>query len=178
MVCLCFMTGCADASGEIRRAMALRDRLLSNGCSFDGEITADYGDKIHQFSVSCQADSQGNLEFSVLEPASIAGITGKVKDSGGTLTFDDKALCFSLLADGQITPVCAPWIFLKTLRGGYLTSAGVEGEGLRLSLDDSFEEDALHVDIWLDEEDIPIRGEMLYGGRRILSLDVKNFVMK
>lgn len=178
MVCLCFMTGCADASGEIRRAMALRDRLLSNGCSFDGEITADYGDKIHQFSVSCQADSQGNLEFSVLEPKSIAGITGKVRDSGGTLTFDDTALCFSLLADGQITPVCAPWIFLKTLRGGYLTSAGVEGEGLRLSLDDSFEEDALHVDIWLDAEDIPIRGEMLYGGRRILSLDVKNFVMK
>lgn len=177
MVCLCLMTGCADASGEIRRAMALRDRLLSNGCSFDGEITADYGDKIHQFSVSCQADSQGNLEFSVLEPKSIAGITGKVRDSGGTLTFDDTALCFSLLADGQITPVCAPWIFLKTLRGGYLTSAGVEGEGLRLSLDDSFEEDALHVDIWLDAEDIPIRGEMLYDGRRILSLDVKNFVM-
>ena len=172
------MSGCADASNEIRRAMALRDRLLSNGCSFEVDITADYGDKIHNFSVSCQADDRGDFSFSVIHPESIAGITGTIRDAVGNLTFDDTALCFSLLADDQITPVCAPWIFLKTLRSGYLTAAGAEEEGLWLTIDDSFEEDALHVDVWLDGEDMPVRGEILYDGRRILSLDVKKFTMK
>ena len=48
---------------------------------------------------------------------------------------------------------------------------------LRLSIDDSYEEDALHMDIWLNAENVPVRGEILYDDRRILSLDVKNFAI-
>lgn len=156
--------------------MALRSRILqSQQCSFDAEITADYGDKLHQFAVSCQGDNNGDLTFLVNQPETISGITGKLTDSGGKLTFDETALQFDTMADDQITPVSAPWIFLKTLRSGNLTSAGMEGDLLRLSIDDSYEEDALHLDIWLDEEDTPKRAEILYAGRRILSLDVKNF---
>lgn len=158
--------------------MVLRDKLLSHECSFDADITADYGDKLHEFSVTCRSDTQGNLSFSVIQPESIAGITGTIEQSGGKLTFDDTALHFELLADGQLAPVCAPWVLLKTLRSGYLTSAGAEGELLRLTIDDSYAEDALHVDIWLDETDVPVRGEILYDERRILSLDVKNFVIE
>lgn len=149
--------------------------MQSQQCSFDAEITADYGDKLHQFAVSCQGDNNGDLIFLVNQPETISGITGKLTDSGGKLTFDETALQFDTMADDQITPVSAPWIFLKTLRSGNLTSAGMEGDLLRLSIDDSYEEDALHLDIWLDEEDMPKRAEILYAGRRILSLDVKNF---
>ena len=69
----------------------------------------------------------------------------------------------------------APWIFLKTLRGGYLTSAGMEEELLRLTVDDSYEDDALQLDIWLDRRDVPLRGDILYDGKRILTLSVENF---
>ena len=80
-----------------------------------------------------------------------------------------------MLADGQLTPVAAPWVLTKTLRSGYLTSCGADGEYLRLAIDDSYEEDALHLDIWLGSEDLPVRGEVLWQGRRILSLQIKNF---
>lgn len=175
LILLFFLTGCTDASEEIERGMVLRDKLLSSQCSFDADITTDYGDTIHQFSMSCQGDIQGNLTFSVTQPETISGITGTVSDTGGKLTFDDAALQFALMADDQITPVTAPWIFLKTLRSGYLTSAGMEGALLRLSIDDSYEDDALHLDIWLDESNTPVRTEILYDNRRILSIDVKNF---
>lgn len=177
LVCLlvCF-SGCDKTPGEVERGMALRSAILQGaGCRFGAEITADYGDKVYAFSMDCEFDQQGNLNFTVTEPESIAGIRGSVSQEGGKLTFADTALCFETLVDDQVTPVTAPWVLMKTLRSGYLTSAGMEGERLRLSMDDSYEEDALRLDIWVSEEDKPLRGEILYRGRRILSVDVTNF---
>ena len=68
---LLFFTGCSGASREIERGMALRAKLLkASSCSFDTQITADYGDKTYQFSMACQGDAQGNLTFTVTAPAS------------------------------------------------------------------------------------------------------------
>ena len=156
--------------------MALRRKLLAaKTCSFDATVTADYGEELQNFSLSCEANEQGDMNFTVTAPETIAGITGKISQNGGKLTFADQALAFSMLADGQITPVITPWIFLRTLRGGYLTSACQEGELLRLTLDDSYEGEDLQLDIWLDAQDNPVRGDILYGQRRILALTVTNF---
>ena len=155
--------------------MGLRAQLLGHSCSFDAEITADYGDKLHTFSVSCEGDSQGNLGFTIRAPESISGITGSVSKENGKLTFADTALAFPLLADGQVTPVSAPWLLLKTLQSGYLTSAGMEEDLLRLTINDSYEENALQLDIWLNDGNQPILADILYDGRRILALSVKNF---
>lgn len=176
LILLITLTGCSGMRNQIDRAMALRSKLLSgNGCSFTAQITADYGEKLHTFSMQCQGDTQGNLTFTVTEPESISGITGMVSLEGGKLTFDDVALEFPLLADDQVTPVSAPWILLKTLRGGYLTSANEEGELLRLTIDDSYEDDALQLDIWLNSQNQPVQADILYDGRRILSLTVTDF---
>lgn len=170
------LTGCSGDGGELDRAMALRSKLLAaSGCSFDAVITADYGDKTYTFSVTCQTDAKGNVTFAVTAPETIAGISGAISDEGGKLTFDDAALGFELLADGQVTPVSAPWLLIKTLRGGYVTSCGMDGQQVRLSIDDSYEKDALHLDIWLDDQDIPRRAEILFRDRRILSLQIDNF---
>lgn len=169
---LCGCTGHQDAMEEV---LALRAALLSQGVSFDAVVTADYGDRTYQFALGCQSDSQGELKFQVLRPETIAGISGTVSAAGGKLTFDNQALAFSLLADGQISPVSAPWILMHTLRGGYLTSCTKEGDGIRVSIDDSYEEDALHLDIWLDANNNPVRGEILWQGRRILSMQIETF---
>lgn len=172
---VCLITGCTSVSNEMERGLALRDKLLSCGCSFSTDITADYGDKVYTFTMDCLADAQGNITFTVTAPETISGITGTIDNAGGKLTFDDTALQFALMADDQVTPVSAPWILVKTLRSGYLTSANTEGDYLRLTIDDSYEEDALHLDIWLSSDDIPVRAEILYDGRKILSLAVTDF---
>ncbi len=173
---LVMLAGCAGENEEINRVMALRAKLLgSEGCSFAAEITADYGDSIYTFDVHCQGDSQGNLTFQVMEPESISGVTGRITAGVGALTFDDVAVEFPLLADDQVTPVSGPWIFLKTLLGGYLTSCGDEGENLRVTIRDSYEEEAFQMDIWINEEDMPIHAEILYDGRRILTMEIDDF---
>lgn len=174
-VIVLFLTGCGAGASGLDEAMTLREKLLkASGCSFDAFVTADYGDKLFSFRLSCQGDGAGNLTFTVLEPESIAGISGTVSSSGGALTFDDTALSFPLMADGQVTPVTAPWLLMKTLRSGYISSAGREGETLRMVIDDSYQDDALHLDIWA-EDGTPVRGEILYDGRKILSVDVADF---
>lgn len=172
MFCL---SGCSNGNDGINRAVALRTRLLNNPCRFTADITADYTDTVACFSMDCQADTQGNIMFSVLEPESIRDITGTLGNAGGSLTFDEEALYFDLLADGTVSPVSAPWILLMTLRGGYLTDTAMEEDRLRVTIHDTYEEDALILDIWLDEEDIPLQADIMYDGRRILTVCVRNF---
>ena len=173
---LVLLTGCSGEPKEMQKGLDLRSELLkASECRFSCEITADYSDRVYTFSMDCQCDSQGNVTFAVTAPETIAGITGAAADSGGKLTFDGTALQFDLMAQEQVTPVSAPWILMKTLRSGYITSAGMDSGRLRLNIDDSYEDDALHLDIWLGEDNRPENAEILYKDRRILSLKVSNF---
>lgn len=176
---LVMLTGCTGKRDLLDRAMTLRANLLAcESCSFDVKITADYGDELHEFTMSCTGDNDGNLNFTVVKPESISGITGTIGAGEGNLTFDDAALYFPLMADDQITPVSAPWILLKTLLGGYLTACAMEDAYLRLSIDDSYEDDALQLEIWLDSEDKPVNAEIIFDGRRIVTMEVANFQIR
>ena len=179
VLALVLLSGCTGKRDELDRAMKLRASLLGClGCSFDVTITADYGDQIHVFAMRCNTGGRGDLQFEVLQPESIAGITGEISTGEGKLTFDDTVLQFPLLADGQITPVSGPWILVKTLLGGYLTGANEEEDLLRISINDSYEEDALQMEIWLNADDVPVCGEILYDGRRIITMRVENFSIR
>lgn len=175
LLCMVFLTGCLGKNEELETVMDLRAKLLVNDCSFQTEVTADYGDKQYTFGMYCEGDSGGNVGFRVTSPDSISGIEGRTSSDGGELTFDDTALTFPLLADDQVTPVSAPYLLMKTLRGGYVRSAGEDGDLIRVTIDDSYEEDALQLDIWLNEEAVPVRAEILYDGRRILSMEITDF---
>ena len=171
-----FLSGCAGNGREMDRVISLRRQILeSDGCAFLGNITADYGDKIYNFTLDCRMDNNGKVHFKVVEPNEIKDISGSISSEGGKLTFDDKALFFNLLADGQISPVALPWIFTKTLRSGYIKGCAATDSGLYIQINDSYAEDALHMDIWTDQHEIPVRAELLWQGRRILSMGVENF---
>ena len=173
------LTGCTGKRDELDRAMKLRAKMLGClECSFDATITADYGDELHVFAMYCQTTGQGDLQFTVTQPETIAGITGEISSGEGKLTFDDTALYFPLLADDQITPVSGPWILIKTLLGGYLSAANTEDDLLHLTIYDSYEEDALQMEIWLNENDAPVCAEILYDGRRIVTMNVENFSIR
>lgn len=169
------LCGCNVTSSDMDDAMELRNRLLSGGCGFDVKITADYIEKVYKFRMNCSVDSHGTMTFSVTEPDSIAGISGSISDEDAKLTFNDQVLLFETIADGQITPVSAPWLLIRTLRSGYLKACGSYDGGLYIQIDDSYAEDALHLEVWTDENNIPVQAEIQWQGRRVLSMSVENF---
>lgn len=153
-------------------ALALRSAIVqAECCSFSAVITADYGDMVYGFSMKCIADNNGNVSFEVMKPETIAGITGQLTSDGGTVTFDEIELAIPMLTDDQITPVSAPWILIRSLRGGYITSC----DDGRITINDSYAEDALRVDITLDQENYPVLAEIYWKNRRILTLEVTSF---
>ena len=172
---LLFLAGCSSKDSGMEQALMLRQNLQQSSCRFTAEITADYGDVMHEFTMQCEADESGNLKFTVTEPETIQGITGTIDATGGNLTFDDTVLAFELLTDDQITPVSAPWILVRTLRGGYIHAAALTDEGVEVVINDSYEEDSLQLDIWLDQNNYPKEAEILWQGRRILSLIIREF---
>ncbi|MBQ7768465.1 MAG: hypothetical protein IJ403_06255 [Oscillospiraceae bacterium] len=172
---LLLLTGCKGSEDSLDRAMALRNRVLrEDGCSFTATVTADYGEQIYVFKMACKTDREGDLTFTVAEPATIAGITGKISGTGGAITFDDKVLAFQTIADGLVTPVTAPWLFMKTLRSGYLKDAAETEQGIEISIDDSYAEEALQLRI-RTVEDLPASAEIFWQSRRILTITVENF---
>lgn len=176
---LFFLSGCSSEGRDLERVLALRsDLLAAEECGFDAKITADYEDKLYCFSVTCTGKKNGDLEFGLLEPESISGISGFVSDTGAGITFEDKALQFEAMAEDRATPVSAPWIFFNALRNGYVKTAGMEDRMLRVTIADSYDADALQLDIWLMENDMPVRAEILHDGRRIMTLEVDNFEMR
>ena len=94
---------------------------------------------------------------------------------GAVMVFEDTVIAFPLLADGQVSPITGPWVMMKALRSGYMNGAGMDGEYLQLSLDDSYGENALRVNVWLDDSDRPVNADIYWNERRVLSIKVADF---
>ena len=173
---LFLFVGCKSSDQLMNQAIAIRQDLENADCStFECSITADYGDKIHIFTLDCVYLKDGRMEFTVTSPDSIAGITGQMDASSGKLTFDGHVLAFPLLADGYISPICSPWLLMKTLRGGYIHSCAQTEQGLCVTIDDTFENEALTVRAFFDEDQRIDCAEFIWDGRRILAVEIRNF---
>lgn len=178
-ICLGFvlvLSGCAFEDDAIDGGLRLRSAILSSsGCSFQAGVTADYGDKLYSFCVDCVTDQSGKLTFQVTEPETISGISGFISQGRSALTFDDEVLAFPQLTEDNISPVCAPWILINSLKSGYLTACGETENGYMLLLNDSYEEEALQLEVYIDFDLKPTYCEILWKGRRVLSMKITNF---
>ncbi len=169
------LCGCRADQSAMDRGISFRDKLLSQECSFQAQIDAYYSDALYSATVNCQMYRNGKMDFTVLSPESISDIKGTVDAEKGQLVFEDAVIAFPLLADGQVSPITGPWVMLKALRSGFLNGAGKDGELLQLSLDDSYGENPLHVNVWLDGSDMPVNADIYWNERRVLSIKVTQF---
>lgn len=178
ILCVMLLCGCKGGNSEINSAMELRQKMLSaGGCEFDCTITADDSVNLYTFTLQCSYEKDKILKFTVKEPESIQGITGYFDSEGGKLTFDDQMLAFPMLADGQISPVSTPWLFIKCLCYGYIRGVGEDNGQNRIMIQETYEDNTLQADIWTDQNNIPISCEFLWQGRRILSMEIINFTL-
>ncbi len=176
LLCVVFLLGgCGKKDTLPDKIMSFRQRLLNGGCVFDTEITADYGDRTYTFAMNCKMEKDGSVVFTVTAPESIAGITGVMSEMSGGLTFDDQVLAFEMLADGQITPVSAPWHMLEALRGGFLHGYCETDEGMLVQINDSYKGENLLSEIHMDREGNLLSCELYWSERRFMTLSVSNF---
>ena len=171
-----FTSGCTDRSGGVDRAITLRERFMNtNGCQFDCTVQADYGDYLFTFALFCKATKDGTVYFEVTKPDSVRGITGYIDSEGGKLTFDDRVLAFPSLADGYISPVISPWLFVKAICSGYISYVDTLNNETIVGFDDSYYQEPLQTKLWLNDANIPVHCEFIWQNACILSLEVSNY---
>jgi hypothetical protein len=175
LLVLVFLVGCSGPDPCMEAALDLRTRCLgAQTVRFQARICADYIDTLECFTLECTFDQGGGMAFSVQEPEDIGGIRGTVSENAGSVEFDGTVLAFPLLAEGRLSPVAAPWVLIKAIREGAILAAGYEGDMLRLTIDDSYADNALTVDVWL--EDGTVEGaEIFWEGRRCVTMTLDDF---
>ena len=171
---LVFFLGCSGRDLAMEEALALRSRCLAGNVSFEAEIRADYITNIEAFSLDCAFDEAGEMTFTVTAPDDIEGIRGTVTGTEGTVVFDDMVLGYPLLAEGRLSPLAAPWVLVKALREGCILAVGQEEELLHLTIDDSYADNALTLDIWLEDGQVE-EAEIAWEGRRCVTMTVEDF---
>ena len=175
MMFLC-LTGCGRGNQPAQQALDLRTALLEKGgCSFTADMTVDFPDRAYDFSVSCEYLSGEHAKITVLQPEEITGITAKVSGSGAAVVFDDIALDFGKLANGNVSAMEAPWLLAKCWDSAYISAAGKDGDLLRVTYLEGYDDGQLTVDTWLNEAGEPVRGEVAYDGMRCLTLNISQF---
>ena len=172
---LVFLLGCSGPDPAMETALDLRSRCLASpNVRFRAEIRADYITGFEEFTLDCETSPDGAVSFRVASPEEIADICGTVRQDEGTVEFDGAVLAYPLMAQGRLSPLSGPWVVMKAIRSGCIIAAGQEGELTRVTIDDSYADNALTVDVWLEDGQV-IQAEVAWEGLRCLVMTFDDF---
>lgn len=174
LVLLLCLSGCGKKE-PTQEALDFRMRLMQAGmCSFTADVTADLGGKVYTFTMQA-AYTLEQTTLTVLKPEEIAGISATVTKDGAKVQFDGVELDFGQMANGNVSPVSAPWLLVKCWVGEYISAAGADGDLERVTYLSGYHDEELTVDTWFDREGTPVHAEVVYDGVRCLNIEITDF---
>ena len=186
LACVLMMTllaACAPA-GETPEdaAFHLQDRYRDMaGCSATVDLTADYGDRVYEFTVDAVCRKDGETVLTITAPELIAGITARVAEGETVLEYDGAALSLGDLDGDGLTPVSAIPELFRQAASGYMAEVGWADEGrtrLQTVLRDPETPEGAGVEFLMlfDRETFaPIRAEMSRDGVTVLTAQFSDF---
>ena len=84
IVCLllaALLGGCSKTESENDLALQLRsDFLAMDGCSGTMDVTADYGQRVYEYTVSFSSTQKDGMTLVITAPEEVAGITATVEN--------------------------------------------------------------------------------------------------
>lgn len=176
VVILC---GCSENDARLSAVDQLRHMISQgSGVSFDAQVTAYYPDGEFTFSLRCDCEIPEKMDFRVIAPLSIKDIGGSIDLSGGSIKFDEVVLGFPLVSQYSLSPVCAPWMFIRALTDGYVRSSIRDDGGVFMVLVHALEGEEFRFDIKMSDKEIPESCEIYFDGQRILTLLISEFHIK
>lgn len=159
----------------MQEALHFRTSLLqAQRCGFTAELTAQGETETYSCTLGCEADGQGQVTVTVIEPEEIAGVTAVVGREGTEVSYDGLRLSFGQLC-GTTTPVGAPGLLYAAWTGGYIAASGSE-DGLTLTrylLGTGSGE--RQVDTWFDTGGTPVACDVSENGVVVLSCRLRDW---
>ncbi len=140
MMTLCLLTGCSSGekvqgSGAQELALQIRTEYLAMAsCAAVVDMTADYGQRVYEYTVSVTWQKDGETVLTVLKPEILAGVTARIDNDTGYLLYDSVSIETGALTGKGMSPVEAIPMVLEQVCTGYMAECGFEQIGDRQQL--------------------------------------------
>lgn len=177
LFCLC-LTACNRNSVDrsMQQAIDFRTALMSaGGCAFQADVSADFGEKVYDFTVQCRYMQDEKAVLTVTKPEIIAGIEATVSADGARITFDGTELDFGHLANGRVAPMAVPWLLGRAWSSEYIHAAGKDGETVVVTYLMGYNEDEITIETWFDAAGTPVRCDISHDRQRCLAITISDF---
>ena len=177
MMLLCLLCACrGKETDSVQAPMEYRRALLeAGGCSFSLAGTAEAEDRVYEFAMDCSCDAAGTARVTIRQPESLAGIQAEVEGETGKLRYETVCVTFGIPEDPRLAPISAASTLVRAWAGGYIASAGMDGETLCVCYELGTEPDLLQVYTWYDSAGQPVRGELSLEGRVLCQLELSGY---
>ena len=176
MLLLSLLTGCGGKE-MMQQALDFRTSLLEcEQYSFTADLTANYDDRVYDFTLECVGTPSGDMSMTVTAPDTISGISATVKNDCRTIEFDGLSLEFGPLADGRVSLICGPALLGACWASEYIDSTGKDEEQTIVVYRKGYEQEEVVVRCWFDTATaLPQYAEIWCGDAVVLSAELSNF---
>ncbi len=179
------LCGCGGENGGNQQTLALREAFLSmESCSGSMEVTADYGQRVYEYTVEFSGDGNGGMNLVLTAPEEVAGITAHIAQGQTALEFDGVALETGPLNQEGLSPLDALPAFVAAMQTGYLAESGSEWMGETEVLRLVFREpdrnpgQGMETVLWFDKEGGSLRqGELRSDGYTVVRCGFPSFAL-
>lgn len=176
MMTMC-LTACRGADNEAEKeAIRKRTDLLSaGGCRLTAEVTADYGERVYEYTLECDYAYQGKSDIKVIKPEIVEGLSATMEYGNTMLSFDGLSIDTGILAEPELTPLGAVIMMADAWSAGYISGTCFEAaddiECLYVSYLVGYDNDELEYRTWFDKASLkPVKGEIISDGRAVIMI--------
>ncbi len=140
MMTLILLTGCGRGGQETgcsAEELALRiraDYLAMTACNASVDVTADYGQRVYEYSMDLAWEKNGETRLTITAPENIAGITARIQDGKSFLEYDTVSLETGALSGTGLSPIEVVPAALNYIMSGYIGECDFETEDDRVLL--------------------------------------------
>lgn len=187
MMTLCLLTGCGremkgtNSADEL--ALAIRAEYLTmTACAATAEVTADYGQRVYEYTLSISWQKDGETVLKVLAPENIAGITARMQNGTGYLEYDGVSLETGPVSANGLSPVVAVPVLFDCIFSGFISECDFETVGEKRQVwfccrePDVSPGTGTEVAFWFDAESFALTGaEVFSDGYSVIRFDFIDF---
>ena len=184
MMTLLLLTACGGGrqggSEAEQLALLIRGEYLEMiSCAAMAEITADYGQRVYQYTMGVEANGEETV-LTLTAPETVAGITARLKGKDSLLEYDGMVVETGPMDGEGLTPVSSVPVLLEEAKSGYIRSCALEEDGTLLRVDCGDPEGepgrGREITLWFETDTHALsRGEVKLDGFRAVLCQFQEF---
>ncbi len=182
---LALLCACGGGNADNELVLSLREDFQNmDAWSGEMELTADYGQRVYDYSVSFTGSQEEGTTLTITAPEEAAGITAVAKEGQTWLDYDGVRLETGPLDPQGLSPMDALPALLTELETGTVAEVGTETDGdlslLRLTLRDPEVTPGTGREtvFWFDKaQKTLLRAELRNDGATVVSCVFSSFTM-